>query len=157
MGVARRLAGSPGFTATAVLTLALGIGAGTSIFTVVNALLLRGLPYRDADRLAEIAAPPSDQRDAPGWLSFPHFTALGERNRSFSSVAACTFEIFNLTGHGEPEQVPSARVSWNFFQVLGVEPLAGRMFLPMEKCLIAFGERVFPLALQTDRTRQHGD
>jgi len=114
-----------------VVTLALGIGATTAIFTVVNALLLRPLPFADPARLVQLAAPARGERDAAGWLSYGHFRFQRDRNRSFESMAACTFEIFNLTGHDDPEQVPSARVSWNFFRVLGVTP-RGRTFLPDE-------------------------
>ena len=128
----RSLAASPGFTATAVLTLALGIGAGTAIFTVVEGVLLRPLPFADPARLAEVAAPARGERDGEGWLSYAHFQLQRERNRSFSGMAACTFEIFNLTGHGEPEQIRGARVSWDFFRVLGVEPRLGRTFLQEE-------------------------
>jgi putative ABC transport system permease protein len=126
------LAKSPGLTVVAATTLALGIGANTAIFTVANALLLRPLPYADPERLALISAPPSDERDTGGLLSYPFFALLRDRNRSFSGVAASTFEIFNLSGRGDPEQVRSARVSWNFFQVLGIQPMLGRAFVPEE-------------------------
>ncbi len=115
-----------------MITLALGIGASTAIFTVVNALLLRPLRFADPARLVQISAPARGEREAPGWLSYGHFQVQRDGNRSFDSMAACTFEIFNLTGHGDPEQVPSARVSWNFFHVLGLKPRAGRTFLPGE-------------------------
>src|SRR5215831_19205798 len=125
----RILVKSPGLTVVAATTLALGIGANTAIFTVANALLLRPLPYADPERLTLISAPPSDQRDTGGLLSHPFFSLLRDSNRSFSGVAASTFEIFNLSGRGDPEQVRSARVSWNFFQVLGIQPVLGRAFL----------------------------
>jgi putative ABC transport system permease protein len=118
--------------AIAVVTLALGMGASTAIFTVVNALLLRPLPFADPGQLVQLGAPARGERAAAGWLSYGHFQFQRDRNRSFDSMAACTFEIFNLTGHGDPEQVPSARISWNFFQMLGVSPRAGRTFLPEE-------------------------
>ena len=124
----RMLAKSPGFTAIAILTLALGIGANTAIFTVANALLLRPLPYEDPDQLVRIAS----ERDHASYLSLPYFTALGEHNRSFSGIAAYQGESFNLSGRGEPDQITAERVTWNFFDVLGVRPLAGRTFLPEE-------------------------
>ena len=124
----RLLAKNPGFTAIAVLTLALGIGANTAIFTIANALLLRSLPFADPDRLVLVSGTLSSERDAAGRLSFPFYNALHDRNHSFSSVAVCTFESFSLTGHGDPEQVYAARTSWNFFDLLGVKPVAGRTF-----------------------------
>ena len=128
----RMLAKNPGFTAVAVGTLALGIGANTAIFTVANTLLLRPLPYAQPDRLVLIAAAQINQRSRPGVFSFPRFTMMREHARSFSGIAAFTNEIFNLTGRGDPEQIPSARVSWNFLDVLGVRPALGRSFLPDE-------------------------
>src|SRR5690349_8129221 len=128
----RMLAKNPGFTAVAVGALALGIGANTAIFTVANTLLLRPLPYAHPDRLVLIAAAQINQRSRPGVFSFPRFTMMREHARSFSGIAAFTNEIFNLTGLGDPEQIPSARVSWNFLDVLGVRPALGRSFLPDE-------------------------
>src|SRR5580704_10803698 len=127
----RILAKSPGFSALAVATLALGIGANTAVFTVANALLLRALPYLEPDRLVLLAGAEFGEGDK-GELSLPYFTAISERNHTLSGVAACIFETFNLTGRGDPEQVPSARATWNFFDVLGVRPVAGRTFLKEE-------------------------
>jgi putative ABC transport system permease protein len=122
------MAKSPGFTAIAILTLALGIGANTAIFTIANALLLRPLAYKDPDQLVRIAT----ERDQIGFLSLPYFTALRDHNQSFSGVAAYGQESFNLTGRGEAEQIGAERVTWNLFDVLGVRPVAGRVFLPEE-------------------------
>jgi putative ABC transport system permease protein len=124
----RTLAKSPGFTAIAILTLALGIGANTAIFTVANALLLRPLSYKDPDRLVRI----SSERNRAGYLSLPYFTVLRDHNSSFSSVAAYGEESFNLSGRREPEQITAERVTWNLFDVLGVQPVAGRAFMPEE-------------------------
>src|SRR3984957_2799870 len=124
----RMLRKGPGFTAIAILTLALGIGANTAIFTIANALLLRPLPYTNPDRLVRIAT----ERDQAGYLSLPYFTTLKDHNRSFSGVAAYSQESFNLTGRGEAEQIGAERVTWNLFDVLGVRPVAGRAFLPDE-------------------------
>ncbi len=120
----RMMRKSPGFTAIAILTLALGIGANTAIFTIANSLLLRPLPYQDPDRLVRIAT----ERDQAGYLSHPYFTELRDHNRSFSGVAAYGQESFNLTGRGEAEQIGAERVTWNLFDVLGVRPIAGRSF-----------------------------
>jgi putative ABC transport system permease protein len=124
----RMMAKSRSFTAIAILTLALGIGANTAIFTVANALLLRPLPYQDPDRLVRI----SSERDRAGYLSLPYITALSDHNRSFSGIAAYQGESFNLSGRGEPDQITAERVTGNFFDVLGVRPLAGRTFMPEE-------------------------
>jgi putative ABC transport system permease protein len=120
---------APGFAAAAVLTLAVGIGANTSIFSVANALLLRPLPYRQPGRLVLIdARRKSDPHLNQGPLSVPRFEQVEQRNHSFGAVAAFTPEVFNLTGRGDPEQVPAARVSWKFFEILGVPPAKGRGF-----------------------------
>ena len=120
---------APGFAAAAVLTLAVGIGANTSIFSVANALLLRPLPYRQPGRLVLIdARRKSDPHLNQGPLSVPRFEQVEQRNRSFGAVAAFTPEVFNLTGLGDPEQIPAARVSWKFFEILGVPPAKGRGF-----------------------------
>jgi predicted permease len=125
----RVLRRAPGFAAGAVLTLAVGIGADTSIFSVANALLLRPLPYRQPERLVLIdARRKNDPHLNQGPLSVPRFEQVEQGNRSFSAVAAFTPEVFNLTGRGDPEQIPSARVSWRFFEVLGVSPAMGRWF-----------------------------
>ncbi|SPF52469.1 conserved membrane hypothetical protein [Candidatus Sulfopaludibacter sp. SbA4] len=123
---------SPGFTAVAVFTLALGIGANTAIFTVANALLLRPLPYPDSDRLVLLSASKPSTGVRGGPLSWPRFTLINQQSRSFSGVAAFTDEVFNLSGRGDPQQILSARVSWNFFDVLGVQPFLGRGFRPEE-------------------------
>src|SRR5258708_3792415 len=128
----RLLAKNPGFSTLAVLTLALGIGANTAIFTIANALLLRPLPYADPSRLMLVSAPPANEPGETGWLSLPFFNVLNDRSRAFSGLAACTFETFSLTGHGDPEQIFAARSSWNFFDVLGVKPILGRTFARQE-------------------------
>ena len=128
----RMLVKSPGFTAVAVLTLALGIGANTAIFTVADALLLRPLPYANPQRLALIYATQISDRTAVGPFSYPRFAALQQEQRSFSSLAAFTGDSFNLTERGEAQQISAARVSWTFFDVLGVRPMLGRTFLPAE-------------------------
>jgi putative ABC transport system permease protein len=124
----RMLAKNPAFTAIAILTLALGIGANTAIFTVANALLLRPLPFKDPDHLVRIAS----GRDGTGYVSLPYFTVLRDQNRSFSGIAAYGQELFSLTGRGEPEQLAAERVTWNFFDVLGARLTLGRPFAPEE-------------------------
>src|ERR1035441_9650818 len=110
---------APGFAPAAVLTLAVGIGADTAIFSVANALLLRPLPYRQPARLVLIDARRQSTNVSQGPLSVPRFEQVEQRNRSFGALAAFTPEVFNLTGRGDPEQIPAARVSWKFFEILG--------------------------------------
>jgi len=124
----RMLAKSPGFTSVAVLTLALGIGANTAIFTVANALLLRPLPFADPSRLALVAVARSEFT----LMSYLRFTTIQEQSRSFSSIAAVTNESFNFSGRGDAEEIPAARSTRNFFDVLGVRPLLGRTFVANE-------------------------
>jgi putative ABC transport system permease protein len=122
---ARMLIKNPAYTLAAVLTLALGIGANTAIFTVANALLLRPFPYRAPEQLVSLNV--KDQsKDFGGTLV--RYELIRDRNRSFESVAAWANDNFNLTGHGEPLQVPVGRVSANFFPTLGVQPQLGRSF-----------------------------
>ena len=120
-----------GFTAVAVLTLALGIGANTAIFTVVNAVLLRPLPYDHPDRLVSLFM---TSATVPGHGSFSlnRLDQLRSQNKSFTEIAGFCFENFNLTGVDQPEQLPAARVSHDFLQALGIQPILGRSFLPEE-------------------------
>ena len=128
----RMLRKNPGFTLIAMLTLALGIGANTAIFTVANALLLRALPYQHPDRLMLISGADFNRGGSWGLLSFPFYTHVEEHSRSFERVAASIYDLFTLTGFGDPEQVTAARASASFFDVLGVRPMFGRTFLPEE-------------------------
>jgi predicted permease len=125
----RMLAKSPGFTAVAILTLALGIGANTAIFSVADALLIRPLPYQDPDRLVIVTNARGPNRRP---FSYIRATFLQEHSRSLAGFAPFVTENFNLTGRGDPEQLPAARVAYNFFQVLGVGPALGRAFRPEE-------------------------
>ncbi|MBI1941984.1 MAG: ABC transporter permease [Acidobacteria bacterium] len=129
----RMLAKNPGFTAVAVITLALGIGANTAIFSVVNAVLLRPLPYRDADRLVAVWEENPDR----GWyhniVSAANFVDWREQNHVFTEMAAVNiFPTFTLTGTREPEEVVGQQVTTNLFSLLGVQPVWGRDFLPEE-------------------------
>jgi len=128
----RTFARTPGFAALAVLTLAIGIGANTAIFSVTNAVLLRQLAYRDPDRLVLLDARSPSENVKQGPLTWVRFQQVRDRNQSFAGIAALTADAFNLTGRGDPEQLQAARVSWNFFQILGVAPRPGRAFLAEE-------------------------
>ena len=119
---------SPGFSAVAVLTLALGIGANTAIFSVIDALLIRPLPYADPDRVVmvwEDAWQAGFHRNTPAPGNYNDWVRL---NRSFSGIAATRGSTVNVTGDGAPEQIIGRGVTPNFFSVLGVSPIAGRTF-----------------------------
>jgi len=123
---------SPVFPAAAILALAIGIGANTAIFSVADALLLRPLPYARPDRLVLVSAQRKGSPLSQGPLSWARFEMVRGDSRSFTAVAAFAGETFNLTGRGDPAPLPAARVSANFFQVLGVKPSRGRAFLEAE-------------------------
>jgi predicted permease len=125
----RMLAKNPGFTAVAVVTLALGIGANTALFSVVNGVLLNPLPFQEPERLVAVYAKTSQGQDS---ISYPNFVDWQRDNRSFSALAAFRTYDFNLTGLGEPERVKSNMVSYSFFPLLGVQPLEGRVFTEQE-------------------------
>ena len=122
----RRLAKSPGFTVVAILTLALGIGANTAIFSVVNGVLISPLPFRNADRILSVF---QDLPDFPeGSISYPNFLDWQRDNRSFESMAAYRWADGTITGVGQPENVPARAISAAFFPILGVNPILGRNF-----------------------------
>jgi predicted permease len=132
----RILRHNPGFTAVAVITLALGIGANTAIFSVVNGLLIRSLPFPEAKRLVWITN--SDGRGGPSGVTSRAFTFRDLRldNRSFSDMAGYNaffqYNAYNLTGAGDPERLSGVDVTETFFSLLGVRPALGRLFLPDE-------------------------
>jgi putative ABC transport system permease protein len=128
----RMLAKRPGFTAVAVLTLAVGIGANTAIFSVVNAVLLRPLPYEEPERLVVVWDNFLNMGLPQISVSVPEFEDYRTRNQSFTGMAAWAMTTGNLTEAGEPEQVRVAFVTTDFFSVLGVNPVKGRGFIPEE-------------------------
>ncbi len=128
---ARMLFKRPGFTMVAIVALALGIGANTAIFSVINSILLRPLAYHDPERLVTI------NHDYPkinlkASVSAPGYAHYRDNAKSFESVAAITGGSFNLTGGGDPERLNGARVTHNFFSALGATAARGRVFLPEE-------------------------
>lgn len=127
---ARQLRKNPGFTIVAVLTLVIGIAANTAIFSVVNALLLRPLPYADSDRLVMLSI--NSKGGDGGDTDFTTFVDWRERSRSFERMALITSWGGVMTGQGEPERVQGIRVSADYFSLLGVAPLLGRDFSPGE-------------------------
>ncbi len=126
----RQLRKNPGFTAVAVLTLALGIGLNTAIFSVVYAVLLRPYPYRDPDRLVIVW----EQNPSRGWttniVSAANFNDWRKQNRVFADMAAVDPTTFNLAGDGEPVEIGGEQVTANLPSLLGVQPLQGRGFQP---------------------------
>jgi putative ABC transport system permease protein len=129
----RMLRKNPGFTLVAVLTLGLGIGANTAIFSVVDAVLLRPLPFRDADRLVSISQATPDKQTTGIPVSYTKFTQIQEQNQTFDAVAAYYPLTVAFSTQHEPEAILAAHVSQDFFQVLGVSPALGRTFLPEEE------------------------
>ncbi len=127
----RMMVRSPGFTLVALITIALGIGANTAIFSVVNAVLLRPLPYQDPDKLV-VLWEKQDQIDQQS-PSLPDFIDWRERNESFEQMAVARRDNVNLTGAGEPERLLARQVSANFFSTLGVTPDLGRTFSTEEE------------------------
>ena len=128
----RMLAKSPGFAVVAVLTLALGIGANTAIFSVVQNVLLRPLPYDHSENLVQVS------NTYPGWGQLPmspgDFADFRWQAREFSELAAYVqvAQGFNMTGEGGPERLQAAFATSNFFPMLGIRPIAGRTFAPEE-------------------------
>jgi predicted permease len=124
----RMLGKNPGFTAVAILTLALGIGANTVLFSLVNGVLLNPLRYAEPDRLIALYSRfPNYDR---GSISYPNFLDWVHENRSFSALAAYRPDDLTLTGRGEPERVAAEMVSASFFPLLRVQPVLGRTLLP---------------------------
>jgi putative ABC transport system permease protein len=130
----RALTKSPGFTAVAVLTLALGIGANTAIFSVVNTVLLKPLPYPNPEALVKVwthftgIGLPNDQN----WFSAPEFRDVRQQNRSFSDLSVMSTGTYSLGVSGNPQSLNGATVSPGFFTILGVKPYLGRTFSPDE-------------------------
>jgi len=127
----RTLMRKPGFTIVAVIALALGIGANTAIFSVVNSVLLRPLAYKDPERLVTINHdyPKINLKASVSAIGYTHYR---DNAKSFESVAALTGGSFNLTGSGDPERLIGLSVTHNFFSTLGVNAALGRVFLPEE-------------------------
>ncbi|HZI61649.1 MAG TPA: ABC transporter permease [Pyrinomonadaceae bacterium] len=126
----RTLLRQPVFTVVAVITLALGIGANTAIFSLVNAVLLRALPFQTPEQLVSVGKVPG-QGGMPGLAGF-QYLAWKEKSNSFDGIAAYTDNNFNLIGNGEPERISCAQVTASLFPTLGVQPIVGRTFLPEE-------------------------
>jgi putative ABC transport system permease protein len=151
----RLLRKNPGFTAVALLTLALAIGANTAIFSVVNGVLLRPPPFSEPERLFHAFRRDPDGSAAP--ISVPQYAFLSSQREPFSRLAAYRrlASGFNFSGEGAPEHVPGVRVTHSFFEVLGVPPALGRGFLPEED--VEGGPRVVVLSHGLWQRRFGGD
>src|SRR5262245_47101692 len=125
----RTLQRSPGFAAIAILTLAIGIGANTAIFSVVRAVLLDPLPFAHADRVVFVS---ETWRGKRGGVSGGNFADLEAANRSFDRLAAVRYVTFSLADSATPERIDGARVTGEFFDVFGARPQIGRAFVPAE-------------------------
>src|SRR5262245_32019215 len=127
---ARMLVKNPFFTLVAVLTLSLGIGANTAIFSVINAVLLRPLPYPDPDRLVIVWGyhPEIGREEA----SLPDFADWREQSKSFEHMAATAVRSYSFTSNEEPERLIGAAITADFFSALRIQPILGRGFLPEE-------------------------
>jgi putative ABC transport system permease protein len=128
----RMLAKNPSFTAVAVLTLALGIGANTAIFSFIDAVLNLHFPIKDQGRIVNLWGFNKSTGAARNSLSIPDFLDYRQQNQVFEDLAASSGQTFHLTGVTEPKSIGADRVSFNYFHVLGVQPAMGRDFLPEE-------------------------
>jgi predicted permease len=150
----RQLRKSPGFTAVAVITLALGTGANTAIFSVVNTVLLAHLPYKDADRLAMVWASIQARGGELNSISAGDFNDWKNKNDVFEDVAASYDNEVTLTGSGEPKLVLGYAFTPNYFQILGVTPALGRTFTEDEA---VHEQTVTVISDKMWRTTLHGD
>jgi MacB-like periplasmic core domain len=142
----RALVRAPGFAITAIVSVAIGVGANTAIFSVASALLLRPLPYRDADRLVILWNRSPGIGVAEDWFSTAQYFDIVRAHGGFETLAIAIGANWNLTGDGEPERIGAIRVSSNLLPMLGVRPELGRLFAPADdrpgqsgKVLLAHG------------------
>src|SRR5262249_31331247 len=129
----RQLRLNPGFAAIAVLTLALGIGANTALFSVVRNVILKPLPYKDPERLARVWMDNRRLQMREDWASYLNFADYRRLGTSFESMAAFSEPTLNLVGDGEPERVNGVNAEAALFEVLGVKPIVGRLFTKDEE------------------------
>ena len=129
----RQLLKSPGFTLLAVITLTLGIGLNTAIFSLINDLFLRGLPFKDPGRLVQFHSGEKTAEALEWPLSAPRFQLYREGQTLFDGFAADNGVAATVTGLGDPVQIGAFQVTANYFDVLGVQPIRGRNFLPNEE------------------------
>src|SRR5262245_24947997 len=153
----RQLRKNPGFTTVAVLTLALGIGGTTAIFSVLNAVLLRPLPYKNPDQLVMLWRTNTNEGKGQGTASFPDILDWRAQNNAFVHVAAYRADVdWALTAVREPARLRGTTASADLFPLLGVEPFLGRTFLPEEDAL-GGRELAVLLSYQLWQTHFNGD
>ena len=150
----RLLAKNPGFTIIAVATLALGIGANTAIFSVVNSVLLKPLPYAEPDRLVAVESMSTRSAPVPSSLSYPDFFDFRSGNHTFEHLITGRDTDMSLAGVGAPVQLDGEMVTWDLFPALGIQPQLGRGFLPSEE---AAGTHVVVLGHKLWETQFGGD
>src|SRR5215213_9487562 len=152
----RQLMKHPGFTTVAVLTLALGIGANTAIFSVVNALLLKPLPFPASEQLVATGMTDTRQKDRTelGSLSYPDFFDFREQNRTLASVAVYRDRAFSITSDEGAASLRGVKVSADFFDVLGIKPTMGRGFTRADE-VGGGGEGGFKVVLSQDFWKKH--
>ena len=126
----RSLTKTPGFTIIAVITLALAIGANTAIFSLINELFLRGLPFKEPSRVVHLYGGDKSRDLADFGVSAPRFMHYREGQTLFDGLAAENFFAFTLTNLGDPVQIFGGRLTSNYFDVLGVRPIRGRAVRP---------------------------
>src|ERR1035441_3513861 len=153
----RTLARNPGFALVAILTLALGIGANTAIFTIFNGVLLHPLPYPQPERLVAVqeVVPKFDKYGPTLPVNSWHFREWRKQNRSFDQLALLSGVDFTLTSAGEPERLLGARVSSSLFPMLGVQAAIGRTFLeeedqPGHDRVVVISDRLWTRRFQRD-------
>ncbi len=151
----RQLLKSPGFTAIAVLGLALGIGANVALFSVVNSIFLRPLPYREPDRLVRLSSTDAANNLTRVGFSYPRYLAVQERQQVFTDMALLIGNAFTWTGRGNPEQLIGLQASATLLPTLGLQPVIGRNFSPDEDR--RGGERVVLINHDMWRQRFNGD
>jgi predicted permease len=151
----RQLLKSPGFTLVAILGLALGIGANVALFSVVNSVFLRPLPYHEPDRLVRLSSTIEAQNLARVGFSYPRFLEVQQHQQVFSDLAFSAFNAFTLTGRGDPEQLIGLQASAALLPTLGLEPVVGRNFSADEDR--PGGERVALISHTLWHQRFNGD
>src|SRR5438128_11671198 len=129
----RKLRQSPAFTSIAVITLALGIGLNTAIFSLINDLFLRGLPFKEPSRVVHLYGGDKSRDLVDLGISAPRYQLYRDSQTLFDGLDAENFFAFTMTGLGDPAQIFGGRLTSNYFDVLGVRPIRGRNFLPEEE------------------------